>query len=369
MLFLLAALLLTQPDETERLLIRAIELHQSGDVEAAVPEYQAYLAVRPQNFLARSNLGAAFARLGRFENAIEQYREALEIDPRNQAVRLNLGLAHYKFAQLEDAIRELRTVVAAQPENKSALLLLADCHLRRDENKLVVELLAPRESLFRNDLAYDYLLGMALILEKQVERGQVLIDRILRNGDSAEAQLLLGVAVQQGGDYSVAVKHFARAVELNPNLPTVRSMYGLALLQTGNPEAATAEFRGELVANPNDFQANLNLGALLRQDREFEEALRCFERALRLRPRFPAARYQIGALYLDTGRVEEARQVLEPLVRDAPNFLEAHVSLASVYYRLKRKADGDRHREIVRKLAAERQALQPGAETPDSVEH
>jgi hypothetical protein len=49
MLFLLAALLLTQPDETERLLIRAIELHQSGDVEAAVPEYQAYLAVRPKN--------------------------------------------------------------------------------------------------------------------------------------------------------------------------------------------------------------------------------------------------------------------------------------------------------------------------------
>jgi tetratricopeptide (TPR) repeat protein len=123
----------------------------------------------------------------------------------------------------------------------------------------------------------------------------------------------------------VAVKHFARAVELNPNPPTVRSN-GLALLQTGNPEAAAAEFRGELVANPNDFQANLNLGALLRQDREFEEALRCFERALRLRPRFPAARYQIGALYLDTGREEEARQVLEPLVRDAPNFRGARLA-------------------------------------------
>jgi hypothetical protein len=39
----------------------------------------------------------------------------------------------------------------------------------------------------------------------------------------------------------------------------------------------------------------------------------------------------------------------------------AHVSLATVYYRLKRKADGDRERATVLKLNAESQANQPGA--------
>jgi hypothetical protein len=33
-----------------------------------------------------------------------------------------------------------------------------------------------------------------------------------------------------------------------------------------------------------------------------------------------------------------------------------------VYYRLKRKADGDREQAIVNKLNAERQAKQPGAQ-------
>jgi hypothetical protein len=59
--------------------------------------------------------------------------------------------------------------------------------------------------------------------------------------------------------------------------------------------------------------------------------------------------------------LNDALPSLESLVKDAPDFVEAHVMLATVYYRLKRKADGDRHQAIVNKLNAERQAKQPGA--------
>ena len=75
-------------------------------------------------------------------------------------------------------------------------------------------------------------------------------------------------------------------------------------------------------------------------------------------------RYQIATLDLATGSVDEARTKLEALVKDTPHFVEAHVSLATVYYRLKRKADGDRERELVLKLNAESQAAQPGAKLP-----
>jgi hypothetical protein len=40
--------------------------------------------------------------------------------------------------------------------------------------------------------------------------------------------------------------------------------------------------------------------------------------------------------------------------------VEAHVTLATVYYRLKRKADGDRERAIIQKLNAAAQEKQPG---------
>jgi len=40
---------------------------------------------------------------------------------------------------------------------------------------------------------------------------------------------------------------------------------------------------------------------------------------------------------------------------------EPHVSLAQVYYRLRRKQEGDREREIVQKLKAEQDAQQSKA--------
>jgi len=52
------------------------------------------------------------------------------------------------------------------------------------------------------------------------------------------------------------------------------------------------------------------------------------------------------------------RRELELIVKEAPGFTSAHVTLATVYYRLKRKADGDRERAIVQKLNAEAQAKQ-----------
>jgi hypothetical protein len=65
-----------------------------------------------------------------------------------------------------------------------------------------------------------------------------------------------------------------------------------------------------------------------------------------------------------TGNIDQACSKLEQLTGETPQFVEAHVSLATVYYRLKRKADGDRERATVLRLNAEKQAGEPGAKLP-----
>jgi tetratricopeptide (TPR) repeat protein len=307
-------------------------------------------------------LGAALAHLGRYEEAIAEYKQALGENGSNPEVLLNLGLAYYKTGQFTDAARQFSAVRALQPENQQAVLVLADCRLRLGENKEVIALLEPLQKRNPDDLAIVYMLGTALVRDRQAERGQVLIDRILRNGDSAEARLLLGTTKMMAGDYAGARNDLQRAVELNPKLPDVYSNYGSALMLTGDTAAAVDAFRKELEGNPNDFTSNLDLGALLRQDQKNQEALGHFERALRSRPGDPGARFQIASVHFTQGNIDEARAELEQLVRDSPQFSEAHVTLATIYYRLKRKADGERERAIVQKLNAERQAAEPGAQ-------
>src|ERR1051325_11430362 len=132
-----------QSSDAERLYANAVRLHQAGDIENAIREYKAFLVLYPNVVEARSNLGAAYARLGRYEEAIEQYRQALALKPDNTQIRFNLALAYYKGALYSEAAAEFSKVRAADPSNKNALLLLADCHLQTGETKKVIELLAP----------------------------------------------------------------------------------------------------------------------------------------------------------------------------------------------------------------------------------
>jgi tetratricopeptide (TPR) repeat protein len=353
---------MAQPQPSPDTLLRhAVELHQAGDIPGAIAAYRTYLEQAPKSVMARSNLGVVLSKAGQYEEAIVEYRQALDLEPRNLPIRVNLALSYYKTSQISAAAEELTKVVSQQPSNRQAVFLLADCDLRLGENKQVIELLDPLEKASPNDKALIYLLGTALIRDNQPARGQLLVDRILREGDSAEARLLLGTTKMNAQDYAEALVDLKRAAELDPQLPDVFSYYGLALLSTGDMAAAANAFRKELESNPNDFVSNLQMGVIFKQDQRYDEARSSFDRALRVRPGDPGVRYQLATLDLAIGNIEQACAKLEELIKETPHFVEAHVSLATVYYRLKRKADGDRERAIVLKLNAESQATQPGA--------
>src|SRR5579884_1331721 len=338
----------------------AIALHKAGDYDGAIREYRQYLNAHSDSLQARSNLGAALAHVGRFDEAIEQYGLALKQDPNNPPVLLNLALAYFKTNRIPEARTRLETVMALMPPNRQVTLLLADCDVRLGDYKKAVALLTPYEKDSADDMAFNYLLGTALIRDKQADRGGVVIDRILRNGDSAEAHLLMGTTKMFALDYPGALPDLKKAVELNPKLAEAHSYYGQALLGTGDAAAAAVEFHKELELNASDFLANLELGVLAKQDQNYPESRGYFERALQSRPGDPGVRYQLATIDLAMGNNDAARSELERLVKQSPEFTEAHVSLATVYYRLKRKEDGDRERATAQKLIAEKQATQPG---------
>jgi tetratricopeptide (TPR) repeat protein len=337
------------------LLREAQSLHQAGKLDQAIEDYRLILKDYPDVAQVRSNLGAALASAGRYEEAIVEYNRALKLSALPQ-IRLNLALAYYKANRIALAAENLEKVHADMPNDFRVVMLLADCHLRLDENKKVLELLGPLEASHGDDMAFTYLFGTALVRDGQVERGQVLIERILKNGESAEAWLLIGMTKLLAHDAPGAVEDLQKAVELNPNLISAHAYYARALRETANPEAAKKEFRAELSINPNDFYSNLHLGVLLKEEQRFDEALPYFKHALEVRPGDPGVLYQIAALHLAARNYSDAQKELEALVKDSPDFREAHVALATLYYRLRRKEDGDREQAIVEKMTAEQQA-------------
>ena len=346
----------------DRLFAHAMELQQAGDLLGAIETYKAALTIIPDRADALSNLGAAYVRLGQFDDGITQYEAALKADPANTAIRLNLALAYYKSARPNEAIPQLKRVVSSEPESRSAHLVLADCYLQTGQDVEVVQLLKAREAMFTGDLAYAYLLGTALLHTNKTAEGQKYIDRIFAAGESAEGHLLMGIAYMEQQDLRSAKTELERAVQMNPKLPTVHSLYGRVLFGLGDQEGAIREFRAELDGNINDFDANVQLGSIRKSGQQFAEAASYLERAVTIRPADLTARRLLATLRLQTGRVEEAVTMFEAIEKEAPDLIDVHVQLATAYNRLKRKADADRQKAIIDKLNAEAQKRGGSAE-------
>jgi Flp pilus assembly protein TadD len=308
----LAGFLCAQGFSPDAALRHAVELQQAGDLAGAVQAYRDFLAVHPNEVAVHSNLGVLLSQLGRFDEAIAEYRKALDLQPGNDGITLNLGLAYYKSGRIPEAAQQFSTAREMAPDNRQIALLLADCDLRMGQNEKVITLLAPIEKKDSNDLAIAYLLGTALVRDNRVEEGQQRVDRILRNGDSAEARFLLGSEMFAAGDFPAAVKQLRSATELDPNLPGLESLYGQALLNTGDPDAAAGAFPKELASNPNDFAANLYLAEIFIARRKWAEAEPLLASAMRVRPDSAAARQDLAKLTAQDDRLGDRPTNHEP---------------------------------------------------------
>lgn len=340
---------------------RAYQLQQSGDYTGAAEAYRAFLKLRPDEVGAHSNLGVVLTKLGRYDEAIHEYEAAERLLPNDPRISVNLALAYEKSGRLPEAASRLQALHDALPQEKQITMLLADACLQAGENDRVIELLQPLEQQNPDDLAIAYLLGTALIRHQQISEGQVLLDRILKNGDTAEARFLLGMQMYESGDYPASVKQFAAAAEVNPKLPELQAYYGQALLTTGDADGAAAAFGRELEQNHNNYAANLGLGEILTVRKRFAEASPLLRQALLMRPQSSDAKIALAKCLSGDGKFDEAHQLLQSAVKEMPNSMEAHLELSHVAAALRFTQEASSERATAERLRQLAEAQSPSS--------
>jgi tetratricopeptide (TPR) repeat protein len=336
--------------DVEALFARAVGLHQGGDLAGAAALYERVLEAQPRVAQVRSNLGAAYAGLGRFDDAVVQYRLALEVED-DAAIRQNLALALLKSDRLEEAAAEAERLVAAQPQNRHMAIVAANCRLRLGEDQRVVELLTPLAGAASADeeKAVAYMLGTAMLNLGREAEAQVVMDRVFRD-DSPEAHLLFGAMRARRGDAAAALAEYEKALAANPKIPLANFLTGQVLLERSDWAGAAAAFRREVEIDPNHYDANLLLGNLLRKEGSHEEALVYLERAARLRGSDVAAQFALGATQVALGRFGEAVPLLEKVRAQRPDHQPTRMQLAIAYTKLGRTEDAAREKAEAAKL-------------------
>lgn len=335
--------------------LQGMKLQRAGDLTGAAKAYDAALSLDANRVDVLTNLGVVLAQQGKYEQAIAAYQKALRVSPDFAPAQLNLALAYYKDSFIERA-RDL--LVAYRKEHPADLridLLLADCHLRLGDNAAVISVVEPLEQREPGNLALAYLLGTAYIRSGQSDKGDVLINRIMAQGDRPEVHMMLGDAYSHAHDFKKAAVEFTKAVAMNPSLPDAHLRLAETELMTGDSDRAFANLQAEYKLDPNNFETNFYLGLEYKNRGDLKLAETYLEKARNMRPDASDPLLQLALIAYQQQKYPEARAMLETVVQKNPQNVQAHVVLGQVYYRLHLRDLGLKQRAIVQKLNAERQ--------------
>jgi tetratricopeptide (TPR) repeat protein len=158
----------------------------------AAAEFRKAIAVKPDSFTARVNLGATLTQLGDRKGAAEQFEEAIRIEPRKPNAHYNLAVLLSGDNKHEQAINHLQLVVEIDPGDVDARFLLAQ------------ELMRARR--------FDEALDLAQRLYKAtgaVEHGALVAMALAELGrctEAAEWQRRMIVAAEQQGNTTLLTK-------------------------------------------------------------------------------------------------------------------------------------------------------------------
>ncbi len=193
---------------------------------------------------------------------------------------------------------------------------------------------------FPSDPVVQMEAGICLVKEGQPRRAlSKLILATQRLSSFGYAWAIRCWTAVEVGDYQEAEEAGARALQLDPQSPTVHGILGLLFSrEAADPRAPNREeklniaiihYQQVIQLDPTSTSAFNNLGNLLRRSGRFSEAIEYYRQALRLKPDFAEAHNNLGAALAQQGKPEEAVQHYRQALRLKPDFVEAYSNLGA----------------------------------------
>jgi len=126
--------------------------------------------------------------------------------------------------------------------------------------------------------------------------------------ESGRAHYELGAALAESGDWAGAATQLEIAVVHAPDSDDMQFYLGMVYDELGRSAEAAIALQRALQIDPNHYRANLLLGRILGMHGRPNEALPYLQRAVKLQPKSPDAHKFLGNVYTELGQEENARR-------------------------------------------------------------
>ncbi len=294
-------ILKNDPKDPEARGLKATFLLDKGDVDQAMSELQSVVTAKPNNFVARFNLGRAHFARREYEQARQEFDAAIQLRP------------DYMPAHLA------QTQVALIRGDNDAALHDADETLR----------IAP------NSIQARVMKAAALQRLKRYDEARALLEAVLQKIPNQEETLLeMGVLDLSQRKTKDAEDLFRRAYEAQPN--NLRGLLGesRALLMDGQPDKSVQLIQTEAQKNPANLDLQRELGNAEVAAGQYDRAITTFQGIL---GKVTDTRVQgdlwtrIGESYLRKGDIQQSINSLENARQRQPDNTNLTTNLAMLY--------------------------------------
>ncbi len=217
---------------------------------------------------------------------------------------------------VEEAIRCFEAAVAEDPEYALAYTGLADAQ----------------------SLAVDY---QGMPVAEGFDRAKAYARKALELDEGlAEAHTSLAWSLFiYDWNWEGAIRHFRRAIELNPGYATARQWYAFPLIALGRTADALAHGRAAIDLDPASVAIRRALGWLYYYARRYDEAAEHLRRGLALNPTAQESHRVLGLVRLAQRRWDDAASAFQEALALVPDSAYAEAGLASALVGLGREAE------------------------------
>ena len=333
-----------QPQQPPYTRDAAISLEREGKAVEAEAAWSALAKAHPSNPEPLAHMGLLEARQEHYAQAVLLYRKALALDPKMPGLRLNLGLALFKDGQYKDAIQIFDPLLKAQPPSSPEIdrlsILIGMSYYGLGQYVQAIPYLKQAASHDAQNLPLRLTLAHSCLLSKQYQCVLDAYHEILAlNAESAEADMLVGEALDEMKDSTGAIQEFRAAIQVNPKEPNVHFGLGYLLWTLKQYDEAAKEFQTELDSDPEHIQALLYLADCEIQMQQMQAAEPLLTKALKLNPASSMGHLDLGIVYVETDRKEDAMRELRMATKLAPQDVAAHFRLAQLYRSIGKAAE------------------------------
>lgn len=343
-----------QPELAKDVLQRALEIEGHGDsvellkalarlnalkkdAEGTEQQLQKIVAMHPEDYKARAELGDLYVALKKYDEAREVFEGIKRDAPQIPAGYLKLSQLYFSQGDKTKSLQLLREGYEKNPDSPVLLEQFVKFHMSQKQFDKAVELCQSRIAKNSSDpFAYN-LLGVAQTSMKEYDAAE---NSFLKAIEMAPSWLppqnsLANLYLLQGKE-DKAIEKFKAALGMNPRNPAAYITLGAIYERKEDYKEAIAVYEQAVSAIPNLWQAANNLAFLLSEystDRaDHEKALEYAKKALRQRPNIPAIMDTVGWVHYKLGDIQKARGFIEEALELAPDAVELNYHLGVILY-------------------------------------